>query len=229
MPSPRGCGTSSSSPGRPTQVRPGRGKGRGRPDRLPGKRGLDTVPSPSPSTHPPGLFNLYQIVLAKVDQALHMQTPTDPAQKNARLCQEILRGPVMPGSQARAGPTLRSVGGCGPGQEDHLLVCERGPTDRLWPRPGDLWPLPASVPWLVPPAVARGVRGWGGRICTCFLESLEEAGEGSIPRTEHVDEVCPCVSVRTRGSLPCERFNPHSPHAGGRALTHPSEPRQLTL
>ena len=108
-------------------------------------------------------------------------------------------------------------------------MCERGPTDRLWPRPGDLWPLPASVPWLMPPAMAHGVRGWGGCICTCFLESLEEAGEGSIPRTEHVDEVCPCVSVRTRGSLPCERFNPHSPHAGGRALTHPSEPRQLTL
>ncbi|XP_032463211.1 uncharacterized protein LOC116741171 [Phocoena sinus] len=61
---------------------------------------------PSPSSRPPGLFNLCQIVLAKVVQALHTQTPADPAQENARLCQEILGCPTMPGSQARAGPTL---------------------------------------------------------------------------------------------------------------------------
>ena len=108
-------------------------------------------------------------------------------------------------------------------------MCEGGPTDGLWPRPADPWPLPSWVPGLVPPAVARGVRGWGGRICTCFLESLEEAGEGFIARTERVDEVCLRVSVRTRGSLPRERFHPLSPHAGGRALTHPSEPGQLSL
>ena len=108
-------------------------------------------------------------------------------------------------------------------------MCEGGPTDGLWSRPADLWPLPAWVPGLVPPAVARGVRGWAGRICTCFLESLEEAGEGFIPRTERVDEVCPCMSVRRRSSLPRERFNPRSPRAGGRALTHPSEPRAAVL
>ena len=108
-------------------------------------------------------------------------------------------------------------------------MCEGGPTDGLWPRPTDLWPLPASVPRLVPPAVAHRVRGWGGRICTCFLESLEETEEGFIPWTEHVDEVCPCVSVRRCSSLPRERFNPRSPHAGGRALTHPSEPRAADL
>ena len=55
---------------------------------------------------PPGLFNLCQIVLAEVDQALHTQTPADPAQENARLCQEILRGPATQCSQARARPTL---------------------------------------------------------------------------------------------------------------------------
>ena len=61
---------------------------------------------PSPSSCPPGLFNLRQIVLAKLDQALHMQMPSDLAQENARLCQEILGVPATPGSQARAGPTL---------------------------------------------------------------------------------------------------------------------------
>ncbi|KAB0370529.1 hypothetical protein E2I00_010535, partial [Balaenoptera physalus] len=44
----------------------------------------------------PGLFNLRQIILAKVDQALHTQTPADPAKDNARLSQEILGGPAMP-------------------------------------------------------------------------------------------------------------------------------------
>ncbi|XP_024613768.1 thimet oligopeptidase-like [Neophocaena asiaeorientalis asiaeorientalis] len=53
---------------------------------------------PSPSSRPPGLFNLCQIVLAKVVQALHTQMPADPAQENARFCQEILGCPAMPGS-----------------------------------------------------------------------------------------------------------------------------------
>ncbi|KAJ8778038.1 hypothetical protein J1605_014000, partial [Eschrichtius robustus] len=44
----------------------------------------------------PCLFNLRQIVLAKVDKALHTQTPADPAQENARLCQEVLGVPATP-------------------------------------------------------------------------------------------------------------------------------------
>ncbi|KAM9079880.1 LOW QUALITY PROTEIN: thimet oligopeptidase-like [Megaptera novaeangliae] len=50
----------------------------------------------------PGLFNLRQMVLAEVDQALHTQTPADPAKENARLCQEILGGPAMPGTHLPA-------------------------------------------------------------------------------------------------------------------------------
>ena len=75
-------------------------------------------------------------------------------------------------------------------------MCEGVPTDGLWPRPADLWPLSAWVPGLVPPVVARGVQGWVGPICTCFLESLEEAREGFIPRMERIGEVCPYMSVR---------------------------------
>ncbi|XP_073659625.1 thimet oligopeptidase isoform X5 [Tursiops truncatus] len=53
-----------------------------------------------------GLFNLRQIVLAKVDQALHTQTAADPAEEYARLSQEILGVPATPG---------RSLSTCVPG------------------------------------------------------------------------------------------------------------------
>lgn len=57
-----------------------------------------TLPPSLP--HTPGLLNLRQVVLAKLDQVLHTQPGADPADQYARLCRDVLGVPATPGGSA---------------------------------------------------------------------------------------------------------------------------------
>lgn len=70
--------------------------------------GLSSPPPPLPPTT--GLFNLRQIVLAKVDQALHTQTKADPVEVFAQLCEEVLGVPATPGNAGLCGGPAHTAG-----------------------------------------------------------------------------------------------------------------------
>lgn len=105
----------------------------------------------------PGLFNLRQIVLAKVDQALHTQTAADPAEEYARLCQEILGVPATPGSHTPSQAHFR-------GQGKRFIVMYEG----VWEEEFDLWPF---LLWFLGWSLHLGAVGAMGRVGgSCLLE-----------------------------------------------------------
>lgn len=83
--------------------------------------GLSSPPPPPPPTT--GLFNLRQIVLAKVDQALHTQTKADPVEVFAQLCEEVLGVPATPGNAGLCGGPAHTAG---PFQSWGLRLAWRG-------------------------------------------------------------------------------------------------------
>uniref|UniRef100_A0A8D1UUJ8 Thimet oligopeptidase n=1 Tax=Sus scrofa TaxID=9823 RepID=A0A8D1UUJ8_PIG len=108
-----------------------------------------------------GLFNLRQIVLAKVDQALHTQTAADPAEEYARLCQEILGVPATPGSHTPSQAHFR-------GQGKRFIVMYEG----VWEEEFDLWPF---LLWFLGWSLHLGAVGMDYRSCILRPGGSEDA------------------------------------------------------